>query len=309
MKALQRTPAAFHAGLTPMHLLEASATNIQLYFINDVFGDKAFFEMINFIQGGQSSKLYLQIINEVLDLYYARGFRGQRLAVIINYLIWYSLFGTTFPDKKRSEGVSMITLYEALVEHVTRGARTMDFSEVRELVLGFCQQWGFLTPEQMVSRISDELSLNADRLEQAWKEREAHLTDEQRSESFGSNLVKDYRCLIEAYSRLNEWISKYPESYFGNYVWALILGELPRVRVFLKLNGSIYHTASPGYEIMSLDSWESITQLSTTLRLLVEGRSTKFLYFSFLEDICFNRLMTEDINGVRLKFADKSLFC
>jgi len=249
IREFKKPKRASHAGLTTTHLLEGSAINTQLDFVHDVFGEEAVFALTEFIQRGRRSRVYLQIRNEVAETFYARGFRGWGLGAIINYLLWCSLMVTTFPGKKYQEGPTSVTLYEALAEHISRLADQMELPRVRELVLDFYERWGFLTPEQMVSRVDQTLVERASKVEQAWQ----RYGEEGRQLGF----VEAYRSFTKAFSHINQWIRDHPEGYFGQryYVWCVMGGLLPSVHVKLKLNGSVHDFMTKGYDIIPFSGW------------------------------------------------------
>lgn len=296
----QHPQRASPAGLTTIHLLECSAFDIQIDFIHDVFGDEAVFVLTEFVQRGQRSRVYLQIRNELAETFYARGFRGWGLGTIINYLLWSSLVGTTFPGQKVNEGPNSVILCEALVEHVIRNAVEMELPVIRKLVQDFFDYWGFLTTEQMISRVNQELVKRVAKLEKAWKRL--------GEEGIQLDFVKAYESFANAYSRMNQWIEGNPMAYFGqrNYVWCVMGGLLPSVHLKVKLNGSVYDFMSKGYEIIPFDAWENITFISTMFKLLVQRRIPSSR--SFFENICLNILNKKIWNGVQLKFMDRSDF-
>lgn len=297
--ALQEPSYGFHGGLTVTHLLECIAANIQLSFVNDVFGSDALAQLSEFIQSGPASRTYLQMSNDLIESFRAKNFRGSGVGTLINYLAWCALQGTTRPGHKRSEGMSPVILYEALAEHIIRKAGELTLPAIRDLVLDFCRQWDLQPPDEMVTRVQLDLETPAAKLEAA-------LRGQADSAGFRVQLAADYKRLVHAYAGLTGWIMAHPEEYFGNYVWAVMYGVLPSVRVLFKMNGAYWYNVSPGYELIPLESWDRVSYASTTMTFLLEGRSDSPTFpFSFMEDDTFKHLTAEEINGVRLKFRSR----
>lgn len=296
----------FYSNLAVLHLLECSATVAQLQFVGDVFGHDAVLNLIKYIQMGDSIgdeenygrykkgdplKFYLHIIGEMLEIFTAKGFQGENAGTAISYICWCSLLGTTLQDKKRNDGVSPLPLYEALVEYVARKTESMDFFHIQELIDDFCKKWGFLTPVQMISRISRERGELINKLEQNWKPHG----------DLGTILIDHYKGIVKGYNGLIETIMKDPQSYFQHYAWAVMYGRLPSIRVLVKTEDSTLTFMTAGYEILSPDEWETLAQLSITLQLLLEGRNLNSS-FSFIEQVCYERLVKQ--NHLRFKDID-----
>jgi hypothetical protein len=299
IEAAQRPGHGFHSNLSVRHLLECCATNVQIDFINDVFGQEAFLELMHLFSPGSAAPEYWQINNDMVEAFYAKGFRGGDLGRLINYIAWCALFGTKRASGKGQDGVSIIVLYEALVEHILHKIGAVGFAEVRAMVDDFCRQWGFLTPAEMVADTQKALERQATQLEKLWRAQTP-------ADDFGTSPVSSYKRLTAAYADLNERIALIPEQYFGNYAWAVLGGVLPGVRVLITLDKEILHAQSRGHELLPLDSWDVISHLSATLKLLLEGRSHD-ANFSFLEKESFNNLIMHDFDGIKLRFRDRKI--
>lgn len=299
IRALQRPGHGFHSNLSVRHLLECCATNVQIDFINDVFGREAFLDLMRLFSPGSAAPEYWQINNDMVEAFYAKGFRGGDLGRLINYIVWCALFGTKRAGEKGKDGVSVVVLYEALVEHVLHKIGAVEFEEVRSLVDDFCRQWGFMTPAEMVADTQKALERQATQLEALWRAQSP-------AGDLGTSPMSSYKRLTAAYADLNERIVLIPEQYFGNYAWAVLGGVLPGVRVLIKLGKDILHAKSRGHELLPLDSWDVISHLSSALRLLLEGRGYD-TNFSFLEEAVFDNLTTQDFGGVKLRFRDRKI--
>jgi hypothetical protein len=296
--ALQRPGYGFHSNLTVRHLLESSAAGVQFDFIYDVFGADAATRLIKFISEGPGAPEYWQINNDMAEAFYAKGFRGPELNGITNYLIWCALFGTIHPTCKGDGKVSIVVLYEALVEHVLHNIKRGEFAEVQALVEDFCQDWGFLTPAEMASKTRQGLEQQAELLEEAWRGLGA--------EAGVLLLASSYKQLIGGYVRLNNLIEAIPNQYFGNYGWTVLERLLPSVRILIKFDGSVLENQSPGHELLPLDSWDMISHLSTTLKVLLDGRDYDS-DFLFLENESLNNLRTGAFGDVKLRFDDRKI--
>lgn len=306
IRAFQNPRKASPAGLTTTHLLEASAIDVQLDFIHDLFGEEGVFELTKFIQKGQRSRVYLQIRNDLAEIFYAKGFRGWGLGAIINYLLWCSLTGTTSPGKRLNEGPTSVVLFEALAEYVARLAdpERVEFSQIKELVSEFYERWSFLTPEQMICRVNQVLTRRASK---------ALETAQQHEARFSLEFAKAYKSFIEAFKVINERILENPENYFGGrrYAWCVVARLLPSVHIKLRIDGKLHDFMSRGSDIIPFLGWNLITGMSTVFKMFMEGRSLSFLCFpeTLLENICFDILKKEGWGDIHLKFEDKgSLF-
>jgi hypothetical protein len=282
------------AGLTVGHLLEGSATEIQLGFIHELFGDQGLFELITLIQRSKGSRLYLQIRNEIIEGFSAKGFRDLREALYaMNYILWCALIGTTFPNKKLSEGPTNTVLYEALITYVLRYVKRMDFSEVQEIVISFYHKWGLLTPNQMIDRFSSFLDNRAGNLEQLWRQNEVNVPK--------INFTNAYRSFSQSYRSFTQWIQEHPSYYFKPevYGWAVVSGFLPSVYILVKFEGEIHGFMTDGRSGPSLEEWQSITNFSTIFKLFFEGRNRTPL--SFFEDKVFEYLRE---TGLKFRIKD-----
>jgi len=294
------------AGLTLNHLLECSATNIQLDFIHDLFGWDALFDLINFIQRGKRSRFYLRIRNDIAEAFASRGFNGKETGTTINYLLWCGLMGTRFRDAEPKDSPSNLILYEAMVEYVTRNADKLDLDSVNKLIQDFCDMWELKTPQHMVLETQNFLDQIAIKMRQRWQEVDNEfLKSNVAEESLGSQLSKYHTNFIEAFKQLNQLITTNPEVFFGQrlYVWSVIAGKLPSVRLFIKINHTVYDTMSHGYEIIPSATWGFMTRLAAAFKLLMHGRTQSA--FSFIEDSAFKLLTETNFGGNHLRVQDK----
>lgn len=287
---------ALYSNLSVTHLLECSATISQLELIGDVFGHDAVLDFIKYIQTGNHShskldiqisksvdtlRLYLHIINEFYEVFEAKGFHGN-IGTAIRYICWCSLFGATFHDKPRTEGISVMAFYEALVEYTIRKAESVELHHIQDIVDDFCRKWGLMTPKEMALRTGIERENILNKLEKTWQSRD----------DLDFSFIHCYRGFTKGYNDMCKTIIDFPESYFENYAWAVMYGVLPSVRVLVKVDNSVYTFMSSGYGILEPDDWEDVAQLSITLKLLLNGRDLKSP-FAFIEDVCFNTLLNE----------------
>jgi hypothetical protein len=300
--SLQDDFRAFHAprqrrpsNITVTHLLEGSAVDIQLDFIYDLFGEEAYHLLVEFIQNGDRSRLYLQIRQELLDIFNDRGFRGMGMGTVLNYLLWCALVSTTFPNRKIQEGPNSVILFEALVEYVSRRIKKFDdddFGNLQELVIEFYDSWGFLPPKAMQARIQQFLSGRVERIEKTYQ---THgLSHSVR------DITTPYRSFAKAYEHMNLLIDSSPITYFGQrlYGWSFLRGLLPSIHTKVKIDGKLQDFMTYGPKVIDFEGWNYFFLNSSLLRFLMEGRS--FAQVSFTDDLIYN-LLTRD-----MKIEDRS---
>jgi hypothetical protein len=282
----------FHGRLTVRHLLECTATNVQSSLVNDIFGDDAHTRLIQFISEGAAAPAYWQINSDMLEAFYAKGFRGRSLGRLISYLAWCALFGGIQSDGQKGDGVSIVNFYQALVEHVVHNIDVIDFESVRSLVDEFCDTWGLQRPAQNVETTRAYLEGRAQRMETAWHDSGAS--------EIGAPIVAAYKKIVGAFADINEVIGTFPEQYFGNYFWLVATGKLPSAHLFIKRNGQLLHGLSSGTELLPVNEWDYIAHMSSVLTVLLEGPN-KDSDFWFLQENALTNLETYAPNGVRLK--------
>ncbi len=288
--------------LTVMHLLEGSAVNTQFDFLEDVFGDEAVFLLTQFIQKGKRSRVYLQIRNELAEELGARDFEGQGVGTILNYILWCSLMGTTFPNKSWRDAPKSVTLFEALLEHVLMSAKQLDFVSVQDAVIDFYEQWGFIHPQKIIDRTQEQLNSRVNKIEAAM--------NTYGKDSLAGLVNRAYVSFTKAYASINQYIKEVPEIYFDQkwYVGAVLSGLLPSIFVKLKVNGEVQDFMSIGTKVISYSDWSTMNIASTLFKLLMEGRSTggSTSPASFYENLCIRVLSSQRWSGVSLRFEDKS---
>ena len=289
---LDQAGEGFHGRLTVRHLLECTATNVQTYLINDIFGDEAHTRLIEFISEGAAAQAYWQINSDMLEAFYAKEFRGRGLGKLISYLAWCALFGGVQSGEQTRDGVSIVNFYQALVEHVIHHIDVIDFESVRRLVDEFCELWGLQTPKQNVQTTRADLENRAQRMEKAWHDSGAS--------EIGAPLVAAYKKIVDAFADINEVIADLPEQYFGNYFWLVATGRLPSAHLFIKRNGQLLQGLSSGTELLPVDAWGYIAHMAAILTVLLEGPN-KDSDFWFLQKEALTNLETYAPNGVSLK--------
>jgi hypothetical protein len=282
----------FHGRLTVRHLLECNATNAQSFLVSDVFGDEAHTRLIEFISEGAAAQAYWQINSDMLEAFYAKGFRGRGLGKLISYLAWCALFGGIQSDEQKGDGVSIVNFYHALVEHVLHHIDVIDFESVRSLVDGFCDTWGLQRPAGNVEATRANLESRAQRMEKAWQDSGAS--------EIGAPLVAAYKKIVGAFVDINQVIAEMPEQYFGNYFWLVSSGILPSAHLFVRRKGQLLHGLSSGTELLPVETWDYIAQMSSVLTVLLD-RPNQDSDFWFLQKEALANLETYAPNGVSLK--------
>jgi hypothetical protein len=296
IKAFQHPTMRSPADLTVTHLLEGSAINVQLDFVYDVFGAEGLFLLTQFIQRGNRSRIYLQIRQELEEVFHAKKFQGWGLGRLINYLLWCSLMRTALQGQKLRDGPNPVLLFEALAQHVARNVNGTEIEIVRKAVQEFYSRWKFLDQADVV--VTQKKTI-AERLEMF----------EQKSQELGAQspfakFYQAYRAFGAAFSTVNEDIANSPELYFGQrlYVWTFLRGLYPSVKISAMVDGSVQSFMSRGYPLISFEDWEWIAMFSSAFRLIVEGRDCSG--FAFYDDICF-QMLTEGVSGAPLRFEDR----
>jgi len=286
------TGEGFHDRLTVRHLLECSATNAQILFVNDVFGEEAYLRLIEFISEGEAAPAYWQINSDVVEAFYAKGFRGKGLGKLISYLAWCALFGGIEGGGATGNGVAIVNFYHGLVEHVLHHIDVIDFESVRRLVDEFCDAWGLQTPAGTVKETRADFENLAHRMETAWHGSGVS--------EIGAPLVAAYKKIVDAFVDINEVIAKLPEQYFGNYFWLVASGRLPSAHFFVKRNGQLLHGLTAGSELLPVDDWDYIAQMSNVLTVLLDGPNEDSDFW-FLQKEALTNLETYDPDGGSLK--------
>lgn len=283
----------FHGRLTVRHLLECTATNVQTNFVNDVFGQEAYTSLVRFISEGTAAPEYWQINSDMVEAFHAKGFRGGGLGKLINYLAWCALSGGIQSGEQTGDGVSIVNLYQALVEHVLYHIEEVNFDNVRSLVDEFCHTWGLQTPAQNIETTRVDLEGLAQRMEAAWHELGS-------GSEIGAPLVEAYKKIVGAFVDINEVIAQLPEQYFGNYFWLVASGVLPSAHLFVKRNGQLLRGLSSGTELLPVETWDYIAHMTNILTVLLDGPNRNSDFW-FLQQEALTNLETYAPNGVNLK--------
>jgi hypothetical protein len=281
------------AGLKTIHLLEANALEIQLGLISELFGDEAVFDMLKFVRSNDQSNTYLKIREEVTDAFLARGFTRAELAPCLSYLVWASLMGTTFPNAGWAEGPTSVALFEALCQEVVGGEKA-SLEETKALVELFCARWGLLPPRAVYQRFVAQKRPIAIRMKKAWADRSAPV-----DQDFGAA----YASFLDEFENLAKKLIEGQIPYWnpGEYAAAVLLGQLPSVSMKVQMDGELHDYMSRGYRSIGHDSWNLVSVMSTSLRLLHDRGSEDTTSW---EDLCWREMLARPWNGQTLRFKD-----
>lgn len=290
---LHDTGDGFHGRLTVRHLLECIATNAQINFVNDVFGESAYTSLIRFISEGAAAPEYWQINSDMIEAFRAKGFRGGGLGELISYIAWCALSGGIQTGEQTGNGVPIVNFYQALVEHILHHIDVIDFESVRGLVDDFCGQWGLQTPAQNIQTTRADLEGLTQRMEAGWHNLGG-------ASKVGAPLVAAYKKIVGAFGDINQLIAKMPEQYFGNYFWMVSSGSLPSAHFFVKRDGQLLRGLGPGTELLPVDTWDYIGHMASLLTVLLDGPN-RDSDFWFLQQNALTNLETYAPDGVKLK--------
>jgi hypothetical protein len=299
IRRFQAAPRAMYSLLDIVHLLETSATNTQLAFLNDIFGPEATFDLTSMIAESARSRLYLQARNEIRDIILSRRFVGANLSAVINYLVWCALMGMTPRGRKLSEGPSPVVVFEALIEHLLSTSREWDLESARAGVQDFCVTWDLHTPQEMRDRYADIM-----------KKRAASFA---ASEGIGGErdlgvFGECYPAVIEAHERIQGLIESNSDLHFKGetYVWAVLAGNYPSVLLRVRHQGQVHDFVSRGEECLQPHQWVMMDLLSMAARMMIMGFGTTGDHP--LEEHLFDLLTVDGWNGHRFQFEDRALF-
>jgi hypothetical protein len=283
------------SSITLTHLLEASAVDIQLNFIHDTFGREALFDLIAFIHEGGASDAYLQIRDEMTDIFSTRELTGS-LGPVLNYVNWISLMPTTFPGRPFAEGPTSVAFYEAIVQQLGLGASEVTLESAKAMTAEFCAAWGLLKPSEAISNRRAYFEGMTVRINEGWRRQGV-------PDPF--NLAATYSGFVKTHRALCDWILASEDSYFdaNKYVPHVIMGHLPAVSLKLKCDGKLHDFMTPGYLTVPFDNWNNFSIMATVFRLLVNGRATGET--NSWEDLCWNKML-EGAWGTRLPIREQS---
>ena len=269
------------AGNTLVHLVEASATNAQLDFVHDVFGDEGVDRLIDLIASNQRSTVYLDMRNELAERFLQQFPRGIGLGTIMNYLVWCSLQMTTRQREPLEQGPAPVTLFEALIEHVLHHVRELDLGHVREAVDDFCRDWDFLTPADVTAQQRERLAGLAKRF-----------TEQHAEFSWSGDrpVTVAYNAFTAAYDSITRRIEESPELYFAqrSYVWSTVAGLWPSIYVKARWDGEVHDRMTAGTPLIPFAEWDDVTVHAGMFRFLMRGPHR----MGFFDD-SFRKLLTE----------------
>lgn len=250
-------PLGSPSWLTPIDILETSACNAQLGFLNEVFGPEHTFRVAQYIALSPTANKYLRARNSVADYLSSRGFNKGVMNEALNYLVWASLMLLVPKDRSKAKGLNPSIAFEAFVEQLGRKQHKLGVEEAAEAVVAFCEAWGLKTPKEMGSHFQD-------------------LT-RQRLDSIPVNSLKVIReshiGLSESFVRMQQFIEQHPASYFnsGAYSWGIIGGNFPAVLVRTRAARRMDDFVSPGMPTLSYENLGFMDAMGCTLRVLCEG--------------------------------------
>lgn len=265
MESLETHEFANTPKLTVTRLLEASAVNAQLGLINELFGSHAYYHFLTFINQGSNAQTYLQVRNDLNELFESRDVKGSGLGAVIDYLIWATLTLTSHASSPLSEGPNPVLLFEALAEYVIRRAGILQFDSIVKIVDEFYDEWGFKRPRLVMREYHDVLEKRRANLAEHWHDPEL--------QEF-SILSDTYEGLVKSHSRTNDWLKDHPELYFGpNYFWSVVGRRLPSALAIVRHNGRIERFLTPGETTIPYEGWDTTVILATTINILLKGRA------------------------------------
>jgi hypothetical protein len=299
LRTLEDTPSV-SSSLSAIHLFEAVATDIQIDFLHDLFGDEAVYEFTRLLLECKKAPLYLKVRNDAQDVFASRGFRGPGLGAIINYLAWCALMGLTPRDGTIAQHIAPALIFEGLVEHVSRQCSRRDMEAVREAVYGYCDRWRLCYPAEMVD-LYRQRSINK-RLESMAKIPEIPDYEGAR------RIAGCYRAMAETYDFLHQRIQASPEIFFVGraYAWNLLAGQLPSVFVRVHQDNQSHDFVTRGREFLNVEQRLLLDGFSTIMRLLLKGRGQTA--DPTFEDIVFRQLTQTGWNGHQFEFDAWSSF-
>jgi hypothetical protein len=293
IRSYQVAPKGTFSELTVVHLLETSATNVQIAFLNEIFGPEAAFELATIIGSGPKVGLYLQGINETRDILLTRSQSPSDVGASINYLAWASLMALSPEGADWSEGLSPVVAFEALVEYLTRRNADWRLESVKRGVATFSKSWGLCTPDEMAISYRREMT-----------QRLAVLEERPDAAAFavwcrGFRQVFD---TVQAQINANDL-------YFRGqaYPWMVLARVLPRILVHLRCGGDQHDFMSLGTGDATHDEWADRDTSALLSRILITGFGTTGDAQREQEVM---RVLAESEwdGGHRLWFRDRSLF-
>jgi hypothetical protein len=249
------------------HLLEASATLVQLDIINDLFGPDGVSVFTDLLSGSEANRTYLRLINDITEIVDMRENAQRQAGMTLSFLLWVSLQDVRSNRTKWSgRAPTAVAYFHAVAEHVTRNCQgDISLSQVRAVADDFNTLWGFpsLTDTLAATRLQQERLLQT--LLDAWGS-----VDKVSAEA----LAPLFKALFAAHQNLITKIESDPDSYFVGYRYgiSLLMGELPAVRVDYKTDGRIWRKFSPGIPCLSQEIWDRVELYAGIVRLLALGR-------------------------------------
>jgi hypothetical protein len=279
-----------YSWMSGTHLLEASATAVQLDTTYDIFGDEGLNILWALIEDSPNAKKYVWLLNDILESLSMEGVRQLGVGGVVCYFIWVALQGNECRFDGSIKEPSEVAYFSALAsQRVGHDAEKFNLEWAQRRVGEFNREWGFSDLETILKRRTEDLDRLQKKIATIWTPEPA-LRD---------HLLEIFGSLGHSYHVLQKYISTSPQLYFGGriYSWALLSGNMPSLRVEFKVNDKRYVTFTRGMQSIPPKIWDTIVAYSTTLRLLFEGRTATELPDT--EDDVFNFLKSEG-----LKFKD-----
>jgi hypothetical protein len=300
VRAMHESTAGASSSLSAIHLFEAVATDVQMDFIHELFGEEAVYEFSHLLLEGNKAPLYLQVRNYVHDVFSSRGFQGHGLGALINYLAWCALMGLTPRGSKLDQHVPATVIFEGLVEYVSLHCLRWDMETCSQTVHNYCDRWSLYYPEEMIeiyrkSTIGKRLE-SMERIPKTSAYEGAH------------RIARCYQAIVKSYDFLHQQIKLHPDFYFVGrfYAWNLLAGRLPAVFTRIHLSDQSHDFMTRGNQFLSSDQWGWMDMLSTTMRLLLKGRGQTA--DPVVEDIVFSQLTEQGWHGHQFEFDAWSSF-
>lgn len=295
IKELNKPTTNIYSNFSTTHLFEAIAINVQLDFVHDIFGDEGVLILTDLIRKSKKASLYLRIRNEFMNYFMSKGIYKYGLGTVINYILWCSIVGSTFPRREFSERPHPVVLFKGLSEHIRSNTETWDISKIKKLCNDYLCKWGLLTTEEVIDRYKTELHNRLNKLERMYQQLGVN----------NNTIIEGYRSFVKAYEMIQSIINIEPDAYFGQrrYVWSAMRGIMPSISYKMKSNNQTNDFMSHGIKLIEYENWNTLTFYSAVLKLLTFGRSS--FNNTFYEDIVFNTLIKNN-KGKGLLFSDSS---
>lgn len=271
--------------LTPNDILETSACNTQLAFLNEMFGTDQSFKIMTQIASSAKADNYLRARNTTLDYLSSCGVNRIKDEAI-NYLVWASLMMLTPRGEKMSKALHPVISFEGFVEQLGRDSKNIGIDEAIVAVKGFCDEWGLQYPSEMAKYYERHMSNNISKL----------------PDGTPDQILQCHLGLKKSFLKLQTVIDNYPKSYFDGqaYPWTLISNLLPSVFVRTRSDGNMSDFLSAGEDILTSQDWSFLDATGSIMRILSEGFGS--LADSKLETTILNTLSKDRDHNY--KFTD-----